>query len=1166
DGGDGNDRQAGGTGNDELTGGLGDDRMEGNDGDDTLFGGEGNDRLNGGAGADSLYGGEGDDDFFVDAEDTLIDGGDGFDEVRVTTAAAFTLNQGLSSIERVTGNEGDDVFDASSLAVAARQDGNGGNDTLIGGIGDDRQSGGAGDDTIDGGDGNDRQAGGTGNDDLSGGLGDDRIEGNDGDDTLIGGEGNDRLNGGAGADALYGGEGDDDFFVDAEDTLIDGGEGFDEVRVTTEMAFSLDQGLSSIERVTGNEGNDVFDASSLTVAARQDGNGGNDTLIGGVSDDQQGGGAGDDTIDGGDGNDRQAGGTGNDELSGGLGDDRIEGNDGDDTIIGGAGTDRLSGGEGADTFIFGTVDGSDTLNGFELGVDTIHFTDGSFEELTFSESGRGVTIGLEETSVFIDGVSGDQLSEADFSFDSPIPFPDDFGIINVADFGVIADDGIDDTAALQALFDTFATRVTYFFEDGVYDISDTLTFPNGVGTPVPNFITIQGESEDGTIFKLADNLNFQGGIFEYTPGVAQAFNNRVMDVTFDIGIGNPDAIGLSFNGNNQSAIRNVTIRSEDGGSIGLNLTTGETGPILIEDVTIEGFNIGIDNRFQGNSVTVEGLTLRGQEIGINNGFADGIFARQVDYEGPGVGLVNGNQSSRALLIDSEFTSTDPDMADPAIINTRFFYGENITTEGFNRSLENQIQGFFGNRDVNVDDIDEYFAVGSATSGRGGAFQLFDSPDTRIGLELKETPDVPLDPDFDNWANIADFGGVPGVDATAAFQAAIDSGATTVYIPPSDERWIFEGEIVVRGNVERVIGSDAGVLGRNTVFRIADGEPDVVIFEAINAFGNGGNPTVFLHDSDRTVVLQDITGGRYEAVAEGEQGDVYFENFVGPSVQLKDQNAYARQLNTEGDTEALGFEANIVNDGANFVVLGLKTEGPGTIVKTINDGVSEILGSWHNGPVDNDAPRFVTEDAHIFAAITTGATSASNFNLVEETRDGVTLTGRIAGDVYSGYDPALIADRLLIVDNDDAILTGDWQDAGAAFPGGFLGDNFLFADSGSDATISFEAIAETSGTYEVSLRDIRDTGGQAHSGHTGAIDIAFGAGDDVLVFEDFDMSDRLGPRWEQLGFVEVEAGETLFVRYSAADATDPGTVIADSVRFELVEEPIAPPPTDDDFFM
>ncbi|MEM7543967.1 MAG: glycosyl hydrolase family 28-related protein [Pseudomonadota bacterium] len=1053
--------------------------------------------------------------------------------------------------------------------------------------GNDRLTGDDTDNVLRGFGGNDAIRGRGGNDLLQGDEGNDRLFAGDGDDTLDGGTGNDVLSGGGGADELFGGDGDDTLRVDAQDLIIDGGAGNDHLCVQGEDGVVVDQAASSIERVSGGIGDDVFDGSGLLEATIQNGRAGDDTLIGGAGSDRQTGGEGDDLIqggdgadnqragagddtleggsgadslrggagedllEGGDGNDGLSGDSGNDILRGGAGDDRLNGGTGDDVLEGGTGDDTLSGGAGADVFILGEDGGSDFIKDFQDGIDRIEFdiADGTFDDLQFIENRAGTIVRLGEAEVQLRKISSDQLDAADFSFtgapSSDFPFPEPFGVVDVADFGIIADDGVDDTAAIQALFDAFQTRVTYYFRDGIYDISDTLTPPNGVGVPVPNFITIQGESEEGTIFKLADDLDHQGAILDYGAGVAQGFNNRILDVTFDIGTGNTNAVGLSFVGNNQSSISDVTIRSGEGGALGLNLTTGETGPMLVEDVTIERFALGIDNRNQGNSVTLENVVLRGQEVGINNGRADGLFARQIDYEGPGIGLINADQSSRAVIIDSSFRSTSEAADQTAIINTRFLYAENIVTEGFAQAVDAQLLQNFGNGDIEGDLIEEYFGTGDQAARRGGADSLFDSPDTRIGLEMKETPEPPLDPDLGNWASPLDFGGVAGVDASAALQAAIDSGATTIYIPAAEERWMFESEIIIRGNVERVIGSDAGRLGGGTQFRIADGAPNTVIMEGVNASFTPA-PTAFIHDSDRTLVLRDITKANYEAVAEGDQGDVFFANFIGDAIQLNDQKAYGRHINLEGDNAILGQEAKIINDGAEFVVLGLKTEDPGTVLKTIGGGISEVLGSWHNGQFDATIPRFVTEDASLFAAGTTGATFATAFNLVEETRNGETRVGEIGVDGYSAYDASLIADRLIIVDNDDAVTTGDF--ASTTGIGGFLGDDFLFAAAGSDASIRYEAEALTSGTYEVSLRNINDEGGPAGRNQATDIDIFFGVAETTFDFEGLNM-DATVEQYTTLDTVDASAGDTLFVAFGAENAD--GTVIADAVRFELI---------------
>lgn len=62
--------------------------------------------------------------------------------------------------------------------------------------------GGSGDDTMIGGKGNDRFDGGSGDDTLLGGAGDDKLVGGSGNDTLVGGPGHDELNGGSGNNTL----------------------------------------------------------------------------------------------------------------------------------------------------------------------------------------------------------------------------------------------------------------------------------------------------------------------------------------------------------------------------------------------------------------------------------------------------------------------------------------------------------------------------------------------------------------------------------------------------------------------------------------------------------------------------------------------------------------------------------------------------------------------------------------------------------------------------------------------------------------------------------------------------------------------------------------------------------------------------------------------------
>ena len=160
-----------------------------------------------------------------------------------------------------------------------------------------------------------------GDDVLSTGMGDDHLYGGDGHDNLSSGAGDDVLCGGAGADQLHAGAGDDLLYVDHQDSVV-GGAGNDSLR-----------GHMASDTLIGGEGNDCMFAGA-----------GNDRLLGGVDMDELMGGAGDDSLNGHMGADTLVGGAGNDWLNGGAGDDTLYMDQADldgGQIDGGSGIDRL---------------------------------------------------------------------------------------------------------------------------------------------------------------------------------------------------------------------------------------------------------------------------------------------------------------------------------------------------------------------------------------------------------------------------------------------------------------------------------------------------------------------------------------------------------------------------------------------------------------------------------------------------------------------------------------------------------------------------------------------------------------------------------------------------------------------------------------------------------
>ncbi|WP_369816684.1 calcium-binding protein [Brevundimonas sp. Root1423] len=136
--------------------------------------------------------------------------------------------------------------------------------------------------------------------------------------------------------------------------------------------------------MTGENGNDIL--YGLDGADRLDGGNGTDKLYGG---------AGIDTLTGANGDDLLDGGAGDDSLNGGLGQDQLSGGAGDDFILGGGGNDLLTGGAGADTFVFGIASDIDKILDFEVGKDSLSFTQGV--EVLFHEIGDNNGDGVLDT-------------------------------------------------------------------------------------------------------------------------------------------------------------------------------------------------------------------------------------------------------------------------------------------------------------------------------------------------------------------------------------------------------------------------------------------------------------------------------------------------------------------------------------------------------------------------------------------------------------------------------------------------------------------------------------------------------------------------------------------------------------------------------------------------
>ncbi|WP_299936739.1 Hint domain-containing protein [uncultured Pelagimonas sp.] len=175
------------------------------------------------------------------------------DDVVYADGGNDTVLSGVGD-DSIEAEEGDDSVVAGDGDDTVR--GGDGADTVLGGDGDDSVRGNDGDDSLIGGEGSDSLYGEVGEDYVEGGAGDDTLEGNEGQDTLIGGAGNDWMRGSYDNDALYGGEGDD---------FLWGGFGDDTFHI--ENNFGND--TVDAEGVAETDG-DTLDLSAVTDALRID--------------------------------------------------------------------------------------------------------------------------------------------------------------------------------------------------------------------------------------------------------------------------------------------------------------------------------------------------------------------------------------------------------------------------------------------------------------------------------------------------------------------------------------------------------------------------------------------------------------------------------------------------------------------------------------------------------------------------------------------------------------------------------------------------------------------------------------------------------------------------------------------------------------------------------
>jgi hypothetical protein len=428
-------------------------------------------------------------------------------------------------------------------------------------------------------------------------------------------------------------------------------------------------------------------------------------------------------------------------------------------------------------------------------------------------------------------------------------------------------------------------------------------------------------------------------------------------------------------------MRDVLIRSGDGaGLVGLDLGyTDEQGPCLIKNVSVRGFDVGISSRTAVDSIAMEFISLEGQnKVGLSN---DGqvISIRGLKSSNKVPAISNRGGSGLMVLIDSELTAP-PGTSGAAIGNTGSLFARDVSVRGYAAGIESNGQ--------------KTPAGMVAEFSSAKPLAIFPSPAASLRLPIKETP-LSSQPPLSQWVSPAEFGAVAGdkQDDTEAVQKAIDSGRKVLYLPAGTQ---IDGEVLVRGGIERITALEGGVHGKGRL-KVIDGAGPTVVIDRMDLIYQ---KLVIEQASSRTLVLSGITTGG-ELLQSGT-GDIFLEDFCGGHLIFRKTNVWARQLNVENQG------LHILNEGGSFWVLGYKTERGGTLLETTAGGRSEILGSFvyaTTGP--KLEPMYRVVDASLTAIMGEACFNGNPYwTLLEETRQGETRS------LYKGQAPARAGGSML----------------------------------------------------------------------------------------------------------------------------------------------------------
>jgi hypothetical protein len=564
------------------------------------------------------------------------------------------------------------------------------------------------------------------------------------------------------------------------------------------------------------------------------------------------------------------------------------------------------------------------------------------------------------------------------------------------DYGAKGDGVTDDTAAINAAIaastpanntgDFWGQAQIVYFPAGTYLISSPLVKNDG-SNPTYGMVLI-GESQSTTRIVLANSApgfgsasNPLGMIYPtsdprygYSPEPGDgndAYQNTIQDLTIDIGTGNAGAIGIDYLASNLGAIRNVTVKAPSGteGVTGIRMTRPLIGPALLENVTVNGFPVGLDVAQLQYALTLDNVTLSGQTVAGLRNAQNQIAATNLTATTAGPAIANNNADGEIVLAGATLHRASGYSGAMIANSGTIVFRNSNTVDGYQSFTGSNLPG---------NAINGMWSPSGFENGATGTFSTF----TAI-----TNPPAAVNNPVTSWVSVATYGAQPSAaftdtsdnvptvtDAAAGIQAAMNSGASTIYLPHGV--YYISTPITIPATVQRIVGMDSSLhptinesWRAEGMLRILANGSNALTIEQLRFDNSGdGNQLAIEVQSNRTLVLRDtMFPGTQALTRTSGGGPLYMEDVsaAGSNVTLAGSAGFtAKQF----DFEQCG--TCMILSGVPAEVVGFKEEGDTTEINASNGARVDVLGALAYmvfSPTDPATPLFSTDETSALQA-------------------------------------------------------------------------------------------------------------------------------------------------------------------------------------------------------